>query len=86
MKTIFDYAKLSAAEKNEWLNNDAILIENYRDKENIIMVYYLNGFFVELTMKHGIIIDNIPYKRGYRFDKRQAHALEKRNAFYNQAA
>jgi hypothetical protein len=37
-------------------------------------------------MKHGIIIDNIPYKRGYRFDKKNSHALEKRNAIYNVAA
>jgi len=86
MRTIYDYAKLSLGEKNLLLSNEAILFDKYEDKGDTVLIYHLDDFFVELTMRNGFIVDNIPYKRGYRFDKKNIHALEKRNAFLNLAA
>lgn len=83
---IYEYAKLSKGEKEQLLNNDALFLEQYNDSESTIHVYYLNGFFVEVTVKEGKIIDNIPYKSGYKLNKNEIHNLEKRNCMYHLAA
>lgn len=84
--TIYDYAKSGAKEKMLLINDEAILIETFRDNENTIYVYRLFDFFVELTTNNGAVIENTPYKRGYKFDKKNIHALEKRNTLYSLAA
>lgn len=86
MKTIFDYAKLNLEEKKKVLSNEATLLERYQYKEDTIYIYHLNGFFVELIIRNGIVTDNIPYKRGFRFDKKNIHAIQKRNILYSLAA
>jgi hypothetical protein len=80
--TIYDYIKLSEREKEMILRSDALYLEFYAQEETLVYVYFLNGFFVEVTMKNGEIVDNIPYKRGYKFSKREMHSLEKRNVFH----
>jgi hypothetical protein len=79
--TIYQYAKLSDREKENILRNEAIYLEFYGEEDTLIYVYFLNGFFIEVTMKNGKILENIPYKRGYRFNKKEMHSLEKRNIF-----
>jgi len=79
--TIYDYIKLSEKDKENVLKNEALYLEFYAEEDALVYVYFLNGFFVEVTMKNGIITDNIPYKRGYKFDKKSQHSLEKRNVF-----
>jgi hypothetical protein len=65
MITIYDYAKLSAEEKEELLKNQALFIDQYNEDEVLIQIYFLNGFFVEVSIKNGKVTDNIPYQRGY---------------------
>ena len=84
--TIYDYARSGAEMKNLIIREEAVLIENYKDGENTICVYLLDDFFVEITMNKGTIIDNIPFKRGYRYDKKNIHTLEKKTALYKVAA
>ncbi len=79
--TIYDYIKLNDRQKENILKNDALYMEFYASEDTLIHVYFLNGFFIEVTMKNGLIIDNIPYKRGYKFDTKTVHSLEKRNVF-----
>jgi len=69
--TIYDFARLSQAEKEEMLQNKAILIENYKDGVRIVTVYYIPGFFVEVTTcsLQQKLIDIVPYKRGYKLEK-----------------
>ena len=69
MMTIYDYAKLSEGEKEELLKNQALFVEQYTDGDVLIQIYFLNGFFVEVTIKKGKVTDNIPYKRGYKINK-----------------
>jgi hypothetical protein len=79
--TIYDYIKLSEREKESVLKNDALYLEFYAEDDTLVYVYFLNSFFVEVTMREGKIVDNIPYKRGYKFNRREMHSLEKRNVF-----
>jgi hypothetical protein len=69
MMTIYDYAKFSEGEKEELLKNQALFVDQYNDNEVLIQIYFLNGFFVEVTIKDGKVTDNIPYQRGYKITK-----------------
>lgn len=69
MMTIYDYAKLSTEEKEELLKNQALFVDQYNEDDVLIQIYFLNGFFVEVTIKSGKVTDNIPYKRGYKMKK-----------------
>ena len=64
LMTIYDYAKLSNSEKMNLIKGTALFIDQY-NSDHITYVYFLNGFFVEVTEKAGQIVDIIPYKRGY---------------------
>jgi hypothetical protein len=79
--TIYDYIKLSEKEKENVLKHEALYLEFYAQDDTLVYVYFLNCFFVEVTMRSGKIIDNIPYKRGYKFNRKEIHSLEKRNVF-----
>ncbi|MBL7910008.1 MAG: hypothetical protein JNJ41_02990 [Bacteroidia bacterium] len=83
---IYDYAKLSKGEKEVVVNNDALFLEDYIDREHIIYVYYLNGFFIEVTKQNDKIIDCVPFIRGYKINKKNLHAIEKRTILVNVAA
>ena len=83
---IYDYAKLPGAEKELLLREEGLFLEKYSDGNNIVFVYYLDGFFIELTTKEGNIIDLIPFKRGYKLNKTKLHEIEKRNLLYGMAA
>ncbi|HWY11446.1 MAG TPA: hypothetical protein VN026_08980 [Bacteroidia bacterium] len=84
--TIYNYAKLRIEEKESLINNEALYLENYSDNGNIINVYYLNTFFIEVVLCKGMVKDILPYKRGYKMDKRNMHAIQKRNALFSLAA
>lgn len=83
---IYDYAKLPQAEKEALLKEEGLFLEKYPDNGGTIFVYYLEGFFVELTIKEGKMIDILPYKRGYKLIKSKLHEIEKRNMLYGMAA
>lgn len=84
--TIYDYAKLSTAEQEEVVKHDALFLEDYIDNGKIICVYYLNDFFIEVTKLNGKIIDLLPFIRGYKINKKNLHAIEKRNILVSAAA
>ncbi len=68
--TIFDYAKRTKMEKALILRQEAKFIDEYTDNNGErIFVYYLNGFFIEAITNVGVIIDVVPYKRGYKVNK-----------------
>lgn len=84
--TIYDYAKLSTEEKEVVVKTEALFLEDYIENGKIIYVYYLDGFFIEVTKVNNRIIDSIPYIRGYKINKKNLHAIEKRNAVLSFAA
>ena len=81
-----EYSKLTNAEKVQVLKDEGLFLEKYNDGGNLIFVYYLRNFFVEITYKDNQFVDAIPYKRGYKLNKQDLHNLEKRNLLYNLAA
>jgi hypothetical protein len=83
---IHEYARLNPKEKEEMIKNYALFLENYRDKESIVCVYYLNGFFVEVVTINNRIIDILPYKRGYSTIKNSICPLQNKNGGYCIAA
>jgi hypothetical protein len=57
-------------EKALILRKEAKFIDEYTDNNGErIFVYYLNGFFIEAVTNVGVIIDVVPYKRGYKVNK-----------------
>jgi len=78
--TIIEYAKLKPSEKETILRNESLLIDQYKIGKLEVLVYFFNGFFIEVTIQEGKIIDNLPYARGFKLDKKNIHNLEKRNA------
>lgn len=84
--TLYDYAKLPEAEKERLLKEEGLFLEKFADKDQMVFVYYLEGFFVELTTKEGKMLDILPYKRGYRLNKAKLHEIEKRNMLFGVAA
>ena len=70
--TIFEYAKRNKLERALILRKQAQFIDEYTDSTGErIFVYYLNGFFIEAITNVGVIIDVLPYKRGYKADKKE---------------
>jgi hypothetical protein len=67
--TIYDYAKLSNEEKESLLKEKALLLEVCTEEKDMILVYFLDGFFVEVTINRGKVIYNLPYKNGYIMDQ-----------------
>lgn len=66
MMTIYDYAKLSEEKKEELLKTQALFVDQYNDDDMLVQIYFLNDFFIEVTLKDGKVTDNIPYQRGYK--------------------
>jgi len=69
--TIYDYAKLSEETKELLLKTSALLFDQYEEDRDFIYVYFLDSFFVEVTIRDEQVIFNLPYKRGYSFNKSQ---------------
>jgi hypothetical protein len=83
---MYKYTRLSKTGKKQMLKEEGCFLEKYADGNNTVFVYYLNGFFVEEVYNGQELIDSIPFKRGYKLNKQNLHAIEKRNILYNLAA
>jgi hypothetical protein len=73
-------------EKKSLLKNEGFFIESEMEGRSIINVYFLNGFFVEVTVCEGEVIYNLPYQRGHMISESLLHQIEKRNTAYSLAA
>jgi len=81
MMTIYDYAKLGEEAKELLLKTNALLFDHYMEDQDTIYVYFLDSFFVEVTVRNEKVIFNLPYKRGYCISKSQLHEIEKKRMF-----
>jgi hypothetical protein len=59
------FAKLSLEMQCKVIHEMGIFLENFQDKESNVLVYYVAGFFVELTIKEDKTIEILPYRKGY---------------------
>jgi hypothetical protein len=76
---IFEFAKLSPAQKEELLHTRAMLVECYTEKGKHTSIYYIPSFFVEVTtdIKTKKVADIIPYRRGYKVERQKDSLYEK---------
>lgn len=66
--SITEFAQLDFLGKMILIEHDAVLIDTYSEKDDLITTYFLTEFFVEVKVnKHSrFITDIIPYKRGFK--------------------
>lgn len=71
--TIFEFARLSLAEKQELINSSAVWIDTDFENDRFIHLYFLNGFFVEVACDPltGAKTEMIPFRRGFRAGRSQ---------------
>jgi hypothetical protein len=63
--TIVDYAKLTTPEQTALLKKAGIFIDSYNEGKKLVIIYWVFGFYVEITTCE-TNIEIIPFKRGYR--------------------
>lgn len=65
---ITDFAKLSLTEQCRAIKEMGIFLESYMDDISFVKVYYLSGFFVEVTVGEPELghIEITPYRTGYK--------------------
>ncbi|MGZ3884626.1 MAG: hypothetical protein ACXVPD_10525 [Bacteroidia bacterium] len=65
--TIYKFAKCTKTEQEELIQSKGLFLDSWNENENCITLYYLNGFFVEVTLSlfHNDPIEITPFKRWY---------------------
>lgn len=66
--TIDQFAKLDFLRKMLLIEHEGILLDTYIDKNDIIKIYFLHEFFIEVNVNvdSRFITDIIPFKRGFK--------------------
>ena len=70
LKSFYEFAKMDNVQKASELKNNGVLLDKDELKEERVNLYYINGFFVEETirLKQNKVVDIIPYKHGFRLE------------------
>lgn len=68
-KHFYSFLKRPVSQQTELLRTEGILLDTDIEKDYLINLYYIKGFFVEETfsISQKRVIENIPFKQGYRF-------------------
>jgi hypothetical protein len=87
IKSFYDFVKLDTNEQIKLLKKEGVFIDQDLEKETITCLYFLQGFFVEVTFGKDTkdLIDIIPYKQGYKIsmlmNASKQHAVTHKTAF-----
>jgi hypothetical protein len=67
-KGLYNFLRTSTTGQTEILRNQGILLDTDIEKDLLINLYFIDGFFVEETfsLSERRVIENIPFKQGYR--------------------
>ncbi len=70
LQSFYDFAKMSRGEQCSLIEQNAMFLDADIEKDSLIKLYFLNGFFVEeiVSLHEDKILDVIPYKQGYRLE------------------
>jgi hypothetical protein len=65
--TIYTFAKLNMNEREEMIQKQGVFLESWIDNDNLINLFYVDGFFVEIALNplRNEPVSIIPFKRGY---------------------
>lgn len=67
--SFYHFARMKSDEQQELLNSSGILVDTDFLSDRFIHLYFLNGFFVEVTVcPETDKIDIVPFKQGYRME------------------
>lgn len=66
MKTITAFTKLTELQQIALLKFNGKIIDAYADENEMVLIYFLNGFFAEYIMKEDDSVEIIPCLRGYK--------------------
>lgn len=66
-KAFNEFVKLNTPEKHNLLFNNGLLVDNDNEKDYVLNLYFINGFFVEVLISktENKVTDIVPYKHGY---------------------
>lgn len=69
--TLYEYISLSIDAKANELWQHGLFIQGHRDGSNSFNLYFMHGFYVEVTMDNTsmAILHITPFKRGHLLDK-----------------
>lgn len=69
--TLYEYIALNIDAKADELWAHGLFIQGHRDANNSFILYFMHGFYVEVTMDNTsmAILHITPFKRGYLLDK-----------------
>jgi hypothetical protein len=72
---MYDYIKLSLADKATVLWEEGIFVDKYIDVKIITNLYHLKNFYVEVVLcnQEGRIKEITPFRSGKRLDKYLSH-------------
>lgn len=66
----YNFMKFSLNDRLALLQNQAVMIDQYSDKEALVKLWVLNGFFVEeIIYKNGNNSELLPFKQGYKLQR-----------------
>lgn len=70
-KTLTDFIKKDFTSQSLILKENALMLDQYTEKDKTVNLYFLEGFFVEETVsgKENKVIDILPFKQGYKIEK-----------------
>jgi hypothetical protein len=61
---------MSAGQKKKLLMSKALFLDEQKEGDERVCLYFLQGIFVETIEKSGVVIENLPYKRGFSIRER----------------
>jgi len=67
-ESFFEFNKLPLRTKLDMLFESAFFVDEDRENDRVIQLFFLKGFFVEkvVCINTGAVIEVIPFKNGYR--------------------
>jgi hypothetical protein len=89
--SVYDFARLSAERQMESLRISGVLLDTDFENDKFIHLYFLNGFFVEVTVfpEKDSTHEIIPFRQGYRvgsyFFEKKVLVPKKQNVFEGNA-
>ncbi|MCE3225520.1 MAG: hypothetical protein K0S32_71 [Bacteroidetes bacterium] len=68
LSSFLEFSKMNEAEQVQLLREKGIVIDEERENDQLTRLYYVNGFFVEETLRDNKTIEILPFRRGYKID------------------
>ena len=87
LQSFYTFAKLNKQQQLKLLKQKGIYLDHDCEKDTIIKLYFLQGFFVEeiISLTTNKVIYIIPYKQGYKIESfmdRKKESFSEKNEIF----